>query len=291
MADDTPPAPVLRRPSGLFPQPAVADRPTSRHGGGSAHRLGQAPLDKKLPDLPQYLVPAPLFVCKSFASSPVTDESIDESTQESTDEPKDEPTDESTDEPTAELRAEEAAHLDEFEFGFKQKSRSHFSTWSNDSCPVLDDEMVQSPTFSTLTSDDGECDSPRRLSNRHSMIVASESTKHTPTIFEDERIHLEEGAPIACLSPTPPQLGDLHISTFGSDFFDLDVHCGDTSPNRQAACYGLGVYSLPEDDTTSKTTITNTSLQDASFGVQRESSVSQLTELMDDFAFLGDAVI
>jgi hypothetical protein len=100
------------------------------------------------------------------------------------------------------------------------------------------------------------------------------------------------------LSSTPPQLNELRISTFGSNLFSLDTHVPRSetssrrSSRRQGACFGLGFqYSLPEDETTSKTTLTNDESEqrlERTISVQRESSMSAL---MEDFGFLGDAVI
>jgi hypothetical protein len=93
------------------------------------------------------------------------------------------------------------------------------------------------------------------------------------------------------LSATPPRLDDVRISAFGTDLFSLDIQHADSAPRRQAACFGLGFqYSLPDDDTTSKTTITASSLRPEP-SVQRESSLSQLNGLINDFAYLGEAVL
>jgi hypothetical protein len=102
---------------------------------------------------------------------------------------------------------------------------------------------------------------------------------------------------------TAPQLSELRISTFNSDLFspnsddndDKDATMPDNassrrSSRRQATCFGLGLgtfqYSLPEDETTSKSTITAPT-EPTIRCTQRESSV---TQLMADFAFLGEAV-
>ncbi len=257
VADDTPPAPVLSRPSSSFSQSTVVGRPVSRNG------LVQSPLDKELPELPRYLKPAPLF---SYRSSAATTMIAEESLED--------------------LKTMDSGYLDDFDFDFIGQSQSRFSLWSIDSNSAMDDDMMQSPTFSTLTSDSSDYDSPHRSSVRHSLNSESESAKQTPTIFEDE-----QEMPLTYLSPTPPQLEDLRLSKFGSESFDLDIHHAETSPNRQAACFGLGVYSLPKDETSSKSTITEKIAQESTLNAKRDSQMSQLTKLVDEFAFLGEAVI
>jgi len=146
---------------------------------------------------------------------------------------------------------------------YEDKPHSHFSIWSNESSAYTstsEDDGVSSPTFSSLTSDAG---SPTRFSLRDS---------------EDE-MHL---------SASPPRLDDLRISAFGSDLFGLDIQHADSAPRRQAACFGLGFqYSLPADEAGSKTTIT-AAPEIRPESVQRGSEANRL---MDDFSYLGDAVV
>ncbi|KAJ4373216.1 hypothetical protein N0V83_003509 [Neocucurbitaria cava] len=281
VADDTPSAPILSRPSSFLGLPTSSDRPTSSHGGHRSPNLRQSPLDKELPALPRFLTPAPLFACNSSSSTPVL-----------------------TEEPQDELEEDENTEcLHELQMQFQEKPRSHFSTWSSDSiaysCPASDDDAVQSPTFSSLTSDCSDIDTPQDQSVRYSYVEqtsSSDDDKRTPTIQAiDTDSSSSDEANTTYLSATPPQLDNLlRISTFGSDLFSLDIQHTDTTPRRQAACFGLGFYTLPDDETTSKTTITDAdvSLHNApTVNVQRESSMSQLNKLMDEFAFLGDAVI
>jgi hypothetical protein len=156
-------------------------------------------------------------------------------------------------------------------------------------CSTPDDDDVYSPTFGSLTSI-SEVGSPQRLSQRFSYAEADQHNR-TPTIIEEVLDTQDEESQPSSLSASPPTLDDLRISTFGSDLFSLDIQHAEAAPRRQAACFGLGFhYSLPEDDTTSKVTITECTLR-AEPLVQRESSVSQLNVLMDEFGYLGDAVI
>jgi hypothetical protein len=177
---------------------------------------------------------------------------------------------------------------------FTEKSHSHFSTWSNDlaydSYLTSDDEAATSPTFSSLTSDFSDTGSPQRRSMRYSFVGPA---------YSDDGNQDADGAPADaqnhCLSATPPRLESLRISAFGADLFNLDLQHVDAKPRRQAACFGLGFqgYSLPEDETASKTTIVaeSTLLPQHTVNVKRESSVSQLEKLMDDFSYLGDCVV
>ncbi|KAH7401239.1 hypothetical protein BKA66DRAFT_98911 [Pyrenochaeta sp. MPI-SDFR-AT-0127] len=272
--DDTPSAPVLERPSPWLEAHAPTERPTSSHGGDDSPNMRHAPLNKELPALPRYLTPAPLFAC----TSPSVSDTL-------------------TEEPEEELEEEEdAERLENMRIQFQEKSRSHFSTWSSHSfaysCSTSEDDTEESPTFSSLTSNCSDAGSPlQRRSIRYSFVEETDEEKRTPTKLEHDENLEDADVRTVYLSATPPQLEDLRISTFGSDLFNLDIQHADSAPRRQAACFGLGVYSLPDDETTSKTTITESSLQEPTFSVQRESSTSQLNALMDDFAFLGESVI
>lgn len=282
VADDTPPAPVLSRPSTLLGLPESSGRPTSSHGGGSCSKLRQSPLDKDkaLPELPRYLTPAPLFACSSLSASPVMQE-----------------------ESPVELDSKEqelGKDLDDFQARFREKPRSHFSTWSEDSfaaysCAASDDEAITSPTFSSLTSNCSEVGTPQRQSACYFSYKAADTKTNTPTIPEaDDSVDEDEEEDLnshtTYLSATPPQLDSVRISTFSPDFISFDFEHTESAPKRQAACFGLGVYSLPPDETLSKSTVTPSDLAGPSFNDPRESSVSQITSLIDDFAFLGEAV-
>lgn len=270
--DDTPAAPTLQRHASYLDLPQVCERPTSSHATDFGNSLRQVPLEKELPALPQYIKPPPLFVYNRISTIPVAIEQAQE---------------------VAEL--EQPDHEESFMNGFQQNARSHFSTWSSHSFaasyPTSDDEVVQSPTFSSLTSD---CSgSPRRFSSRFSFAEQADESKRITITFGSEDDVEEEHVHASYLSSTPPQLGDLRISSFGSDLFNLDIQHSDATPRRQAACFGLGFqYSLPEDETDSKITLTSPTLQqEPTIKSQRGSSVSQLNALMADFAFLGESVI
>ncbi|KAF2124773.1 hypothetical protein P153DRAFT_390241 [Dothidotthia symphoricarpi CBS 119687] len=259
------PAPVLRRPSASLELPFISERPTSSHGEDCSSSLRSSSFDKALPALPRYFEPEPLFVCN--------DSTVHELPAE---------------EPRYEQRPQENQDADDFIVQFAERSRSHFSTWSSDSLtfsyPNSDDEAVQSPTFSSLTSD---CSSPRRLSTRFSYVEQRCDTDYDMTSTEGSS---------AYLSASPPQLDQLRISTFGPNLFNVDIQHTDPTPHRKVACFGLGFqgfqgYSLP-DDGDSKSTITETTLRpEPTDRSQRESSASHLERLMDEFGYLGDAVV
>jgi hypothetical protein len=303
--DDTPSAPVLSRPSTFLGAPVSNERPTSSHGSVRSTNLRQLPCDKELPALPRYLTPAPLYACNEATISEL---------------PANEPEDEFSE-------AEDEERLDNFNMEFQEKARSHFSTWSNDSIgynsPTSsneDDEAILSPTFSSLTSNDSDIEAPQGLLIRYSYAspqqVQTDTSKHMSTVPEiqtiDSDYHFndsssndeeEDDRQSTYRLSTPPQLNELRISTFGSDLFKVetagqhsDAASSRRSSRRQAACFGLGFqYSLPEQDIGSKTTVAESvggsEHLEPTVSVRRGREMSGVHALMEDFAFLGDAVI
>ncbi|USP80182.1 hypothetical protein yc1106_07456 [Curvularia clavata] len=308
--DDTPSAPVLSRPSSYLGGPASDERPTSSHGNRGNTTFRKSLLDKELPALPRYLIPAPLYA----GSRTETNEQTAEESEDEFEEPDDD------------------ERLDNFSTQFQQKARSHFSTWSNDSIAlsspiseIHDDEIVFSPTLSSLTSNDSDIDTSQGLLIRYSYTEpASTSTSNrtsqlvpeiqhtTPDDSDDEEEAEDHDSPYRL--STPPQLDELRISTFGSDLFSTtpsspppsETLFSDTAPRRssrrQAACFGLGFqYSLPTTDveTTGKHSLSGADsaahaeriLHQRSVSLHRETAMSRLDALMEDFAFLGDAVV
>jgi hypothetical protein len=270
------PVPTLQRPSNSLAPPSASERPTSSHGSSRTSSLRQAPLDKELPALPRYLTPAPLFACNDLAPVELHAEvqQEEEEFQEDDDDDK---------------------MLDDLIKQYQDKPASHFSTWSNESMaysyPTSDDDVTNSPTISSLDSDYSDTGSPQRTSIRYSYRDTMSVFEHGHATLEDDVPSEQEEQTSGFLSATPPRLDDVRVSAFGSDLFSLDIQHVDSASRRQAACFGLGFhYSLPDEDTTSKTTITESSLQPEP-NVQRESSLSQLSGLMNDFAYLGEAVI
>ncbi|KAF2797154.1 hypothetical protein K505DRAFT_334550 [Melanomma pulvis-pyrius CBS 109.77] len=270
------PAPVLQRPSTLLEPPSTDDRPSSSHGGDRSPSLRRSPLDKDkdLPPLPRYLVPAPLFACNSTAPSPIITQG------------------EEAQAPVPEPEKEKAVEIKEAEIRLVIERRGHFSTWSSESstssCPTTDDDAIHSPTFSSLTSDSSDMGgSPQR------MLDPFTHGDQTYTLTDKD---LEDSDFPSTLSSSPPQLqlNPLHISTFGPSLLQLDVHLEGSAPRRQAACFGLGFqgYSLPEDETESQATITKVvTPSEPAITNGRESSVSHLQKLMNEFGYLGDAVL
>jgi hypothetical protein len=221
------------------------------------------------------LTPAPLFACKDLSPVNLTEETLDEEER---------------------VEDEEDEVLSDLITQYQDKPRSHFSTWSSESMmynhATSDDEATNSPTFSSLASNYSDAGSPPRLSRRYSDIESRSGFGNGLVMLEQHAETQQEEFAAERISVTPPRLGDLHISTFGPDLFNLDIQHADAAPRRQAACYGLGVhYSLPDDiDISGKTTSSETALG-IEPNVQRESSLSQLNGLIDDFAYLGDAVV
>jgi hypothetical protein len=277
------PAPVLKRPP--FPlEPLSRDaRPTSSHGNerGLALRMSTADKNKELPPLPRYIVPAPLFACNSTSSSPTVAEA---------------PTNEEED------------HTEDNETNRNSESNSHFSMWSTESVryssPIFDNEAFHSPTSSSLTSNSSDLGSPSRHSAHLSISDSMQSPSRDSATSEEEQDDMsEEDVVSSHLSANPPQLNELRISAFGSNLFDLDIEHRKSesrssrfsrSSHRQVACFGPGFqgYKLPEDESTSKVTITEPKLrQESSFKHDRGSSVSQVETLVNDFRFLKQAVL
>ncbi|KAL6707477.1 hypothetical protein ACN47E_004047 [Coniothyrium glycines] len=303
--DDTPPAPILHRPSSFLGTPAARGRPTSSHGGHSTGSLRSMPLEKALPGIPRVMAPLPLHERKPYVdledlvaepdspTSEITEYYFSENTTIETAEVDKVPSVTTTDE----MENEHGDH-------FVEKSRSHFSTWSSGSLAfsdsTIENESVQSSTFSSIGSDGDGVDSSQCRSLHSTFAELPGDMGRNATLLEDidedeiGNTSDDDDFHTPYLSPTPPQLEDLRISTFGSDLFSLDIQHVDSAPRRQAACFGLGFqYSLPEDETTSKTTShsENALHLESRPSVQRESSMSQLNTLMADFAFLGDSVI
>lgn len=319
--DDTPSAPTLSRPLSSLGGPASDERPTSSHGNRGNTTFRKSLLDKELPALPSYLIPAPLYAYNRTE----TNELPAEEPENEFEEPEDE-FEEPDDDERMDYMSMQFQHMQ-----FEQKARSHFSTWSTDSIayssPISetnDDEVVFSPTLSSLTSNDSDMDTSQGLLIRYSYAAPQDAAATDPsshrlisppvpeiqhtTMTDDEADEAEDSDSPYRLS-TPPQLDELRISTFGSDLFSsssesppAEPFFSDTSSRRssrrQAACFGLGFqYSLPADETASKTTLTDEEahagriMHQRSISVHRENAMSRLDALMEDFAFLGDAVV
>jgi hypothetical protein len=253
--------------------PAVPERPTSSHSSHSPS-LRLTPSDKDLPALPRYVKQTPLSACNDAAPVELPAEELFSQ---------------------GHLEGDDDGVLSDLIMDYEDKLQSHFSTWSADSmafsCSTPDNDAVYSPTFSSLTSNCSDEDAPQHLSLHFSYVMQDPESQRESALLDKPSPAHEDDFFTHSLSPTPPKLDDLRISTFGPDLFNLDIQHAESAPRRQAACFGLGFhYSLPEDETTSKTTITQSTLQHEP-SVQRESSMSQLTGLMDEFGYLGEAVI
>ncbi|KAJ4376582.1 hypothetical protein N0V86_006696 [Didymella sp. IMI 355093] len=253
------PAPVLKRPV-LSLEPATEERPSSSYGRSRSSTLREAPLFAYNTSSSEEATP----IEEADTEDAVTDDILSAY--------------EDDEEPIAQM---------------SEKQRSHFSTWSSfDSYVTSDDDGVASPTSSTATSVSSDSGSPPRQLMRYPFAEQAFDKVHTTTINEDEEDHASDR------TSTPPQLDvkSLRLSamSFSSDLFNLDIQHPETMPRRQAACFGLGFqgYGLPEDETGSKETMqSEVTLRPKRVSVQRESSTSQIDMLMDDFSYLGDAVV
>lgn len=273
--------PVLEPHASDLGLPEVCERPISRHENDCSTSAGESPLNKELPALPSHTMPAPLFACvEPFAEEIMAAEL-----------------------PRDESDGDMGLNEDIIDL-YHHEPRSHFSTWSGDfpaySPTTSDDEAIRSPTFSSFPSSfgDSQCIVTRYSYTSNSPPCHSErdSTLYERSDGIEEDVEKEVDDDLdrkAYLSLTPPQLESLRISRFGSDLFDLAAQPNDMATRRQATCFGLGFhYTLPQDETTSKTTITQSGMQcEPVVAGQRQSTISQLSMLLDEFAFLGDAVI
>ncbi|KAF2997895.1 hypothetical protein E8E13_004227 [Curvularia kusanoi] len=269
------PAPVLKRPAPSVKALAANDRPSSSYGGHCSPTLRDTPLQKDVSSLPRVV---------AWSASP---------TEEATPFGEAEHHDAVTDDI---LQAYEYEDEEEAVAQMSDKQHSHFSTWSSfDSYVTSDDDGVVSPIFSSASSVSSFAGSPVRQSIRYSFAEHTFTKAQLSTTISEVD---EEDEPMSNRTSTPPQLdlNNLRLSTvsFSSDLFNLDIQHTEAMPRRQAACFGMGFqgYSLPEDETKSKDTIqSEITLRPERVSVHRESSTSQLNMLMDDFSYLGDAVV
>ncbi|KAF2874052.1 hypothetical protein BDV95DRAFT_604266 [Massariosphaeria phaeospora] len=258
------PAPVLQRPSASLEPPSLDERPTSSHGSARSPGLLTSPRDKELPALPRYLVPAPLFACSNSIKSPT-------------------------------LAEDQGAEQEEPGIELVSGNSSQFSTRSAESMTFSstteDDDAIHSPSFSSLTTDSSDVGSPQRLSRHFALGDEQRDTKHDLTTA-DANADIDSSEP--SFSASPPQLAQLRISTFGASLFSKGDSRASSASRRHASIFAAGFqgYSLPEDETTSQATITKPALQsEPRISPARDSSVSHLGKLMDEFGYLGDAVL
>jgi hypothetical protein len=276
------PAPLLQRPTYLE-LPSTDQRPSSSHGGDRSPSLhGSLDKDKDLPPLPRYLVPAPLFACKSSALGLVLVQDEEEYERGQGSEQVSEPLHEPSSEAEIQLITE------------KEKCHSHFSTWSTESStfsmPTTDEDVIHSPTFSSFTSNSSDIGgSPQRMCGPFT---------HGDQNYDLTDKDVDEGIFTVSLSSSPPKLSldPFRISAFGPSLLNIDIddHRPRSAVHRQAMCFGVGFqgYSLPEDEMESQTTITKiASRAEPVVANGRESSVSHMERLMSEFGYLGDAVL
>jgi hypothetical protein len=279
------PVPVLQRPTLTIEPPSnyTDIRPMSRHGPQKSSSLRNTPLDKDLPALPRYLVPAPLFACNSTATNPVARAS-----------PPSEPSEE-----THEFSRPPSPH----------ERKSHFSTWSADSVAfsssASEASPTNSPTSSSSTSTSSAPGSPRRDSRPLSFATrqcqtSPQFSKGRPEFgpkTDDTILFPTRSSEVATAAPFP-------LPTIPLISIEPTVTISETTQRRHAACFGgypgptLSQFSLAEaqTDATNSPATTNTKGLSSTYGgrpsihFKRSSSTSQLEQLMSDFAFLGQVV-
>ncbi|KAF2202491.1 hypothetical protein GQ43DRAFT_470867 [Delitschia confertaspora ATCC 74209] len=246
------------------------ERPQTRHGGGSPNTIRDSPLfDKELPELPRYLVPAPLFASKSLDSK-----EPDDGEEGSDHEPKS---------------------------AMNPNPSSQFSMWSPEpsatfSAPEHEQDLIHSPTFGSLTNSSSGIATPRVFSNVFTHGEQTYNKDPNAGLPDDDDAENETRNYLAHSSNSPPLL-QLDDSSFSPTLFQFDVQRSDSAPHRQAAVFGISegfkYLSLSEQPTTSQTTTqkglapTPQSFHDS----DAENPESQLDNLMNEFRYLGEVVI
>lgn len=182
---------------------------------------------------------------------------------------------------------------------------SHFSLWSVDSIAFTsrtsdEEEEVQSPTFSSLTTSSGDCDTPnlffdQLIPDYHASSnddgfkgeTNQQYSKHSPDANIPPSFHFDDSA----LPCTP---------------FHLDIRQSESAQHRQAVYFSfpenLKPFNFPSDQTTSQVPLTKYPASLSGFAdvndlaaphinTETETSVSQLERLMSEFSYLGEAVM
>lgn len=223
-------------------------------------------LDKDLPALPSYLVPEPLF--RQVETSEVDGDNLMKDEQMSQSEPS-----------------------------------SNISLWADTSAaltsPSLDGDGVNSPTFSCLTTGSSDIDTPERLSDQFATGIdifyhvdgEGRGNEH----FNDPSDRHESAT-----SESPALLE----SPLGPNFFKIDIKRPESAPRRHAACFGLldrfHGYSLPDDQSVSDgarakppmlSNFENPIPSESQINAEADPAVSQLEHLMNEFGYLGEAVL
>lgn len=180
-----------------LPSQSTSGRPVSR-GGRVQVDSRTAPVDKGLPALPRYLVPAPLFACNSTRTTPLAaEQSYDSDT-----------------------RTDVHAVLE---------VRSNRSSSSIESRPTSDQSELHSPTFSSFTSGSSQADlSPRHSTQSHTQDHEAKCTSTTGSE------HLEPGARHTV---GPPMLR-IPVTFGEPNSPGSKSRTSVSSRRRQAACFG-----------------------------------------------------
>jgi hypothetical protein len=248
------------------------ERPITRYGGSAGNSIRKFPMvDKELPELPRYLVPAPLFACgqSTFAS-------------------------ESEDGPDEDEEVEASHYFPQAHF---ENTISRFSAWTIESSTFSapDDDVIHSPTFSSFTTSSTGIDTPQRFSC--AFMHGDQICEEDQGAEADEKDSAEDEKESYSLHSSS---GSHHLQLDTSalnPLFHLDIHRPDTAPRRQAAVFGLSKelkhLTLSEEriGSQSSTIREPTCLPESPIDTNTVTSASQLDNLMNEFGYLGQAVL
>ncbi|KAF2277236.1 uncharacterized protein EI97DRAFT_441974 [Westerdykella ornata] len=265
------PAPVLRRPALTITPPSstAVERPPSRRDlDGTRNLKATTPLDKELPALPRYLVPAPLFACNSAGPSPVLrGESEDADSQQS----------------VSHLPTVHSRETDLSQEGMDSDARSDTSS---------DRSAEASPASSSFTINSTPSDSPQHQPHTFTTDKQLEYASNSPTL---EMSHQDsEREPT---SPDPVDASEipfLNIPELAVTDMADDQPNDDSDPKRRRRYGYSGIHIpliVPELGKDSESKITSTfSLPAVAPLSERGSSIGLLEEMVSEFGFLGEAV-
>ncbi|OCL07538.1 hypothetical protein AOQ84DRAFT_56721 [Glonium stellatum] len=230
-------------------------------------------IDKELPALPPYLAPEPLFrqleTLEAESESVVKDEQIT-----------------------------------------RAKSNRHFSLWANTSTaftsPSLNEDAINSPTFSSLTTSSSDIGTPERFSDQ--FVAGIDMFYQDSDLNDVDDKGRGDGystGPAYRHEAAPPELPELLNSPLGQNLFKIDIKRPESASRRHAACFGFldgfHGYSLPGDQSTSEAAGTKSQAvlpnyrdaipSESQINADVDPTMSQLEQLMNDFGYLGEAVL
>ncbi|KAF2492323.1 hypothetical protein BU16DRAFT_564779 [Lophium mytilinum] len=250
----------------LATPPSNDSRPASRRGEEPMPFPQSMPLvEKRLPNLPSYLVPEPLFF---------HDRNVD-------------------------------SHNDFRDFVDAEacaEPTSHFSLWSIE-FPALssDGDGVHSPTLSSITTSSSDIETPQRLCDQYMGDLNALYDTASPN---EVKFESGFSSPAGHATVTAHNSAFLD-STTPETSFHPHIARPESASRRHATCFGLSDgfqgYSLPDYQTASDATLTKVSASRPAYadssapGVEQnlgsDAAMTQLEQLMTDFGYLGGAVL